>query len=80
MLRDMYEIREFRVVFCLEALEELRAPNLHHLTLETEAAVAAGIYDFLPCPPIVFSRTVTRYDRFKSAVGVAYERAVSRYN
>jgi CRISPR/Cas system endoribonuclease Cas6 (RAMP superfamily) len=68
----MYEVKEFMVGFCLEALEKSRAPNLHHLTLETRAAAAAGTYDFLPCPPSVFSRTVTEYDRFMNPVRVMY--------
>ena len=38
-------------------------PGLRQLTLETKKAVALGRYDFLPCPPLVFSRTETRYDR-----------------
>jgi len=63
VLREMYEIKEFRVDFCLETLEELRAQNVHQLTLEARVSAAGGAYDFLPCPPLVFSRTVTRYDR-----------------
>ena len=63
VLREMYEIKEFRVAFCLETLEELRVLNLHQLTWETKAAVARGVYDFLLPPPLVFSRTVTRYGR-----------------
>ena len=62
-LREVHEIKGFRVAFCLEALEELRVPCLHRLTLGTRTAIAAGTYDFLPCPPLVFSRTVARYDR-----------------
>ena len=60
ILHKMYEIKDFRVAFCLEALEP-KIPNLHELTLETKAAVRAGTYDFLPCPPSVFSRTATMY-------------------
>ena len=73
VLHEIYEIKKFRLAFCLEALEELRAPSLHHLTLRTRAAAAAGTYDFLPCPPSVFSRMVTKYDRFKSSVRDMYE-------
>jgi len=76
-LREMHTIKGFRVAFCLEVLEELRVLGLHRLTLETRAATVAGTYDFLPCPPLVFSRAVTRYDRFKSAAGVMYERQVA---
>ena len=62
-LREMYKIKRFRVAFCLEALEELRVPNLHQLTLDTRAAAEGGAYDFLPSSPLVFFRTVTRYCR-----------------
>lgn len=61
-LREMCVIKEFRVAFCLETSEMLGAPGLHHMTLETMAAAAGGTFDFLPCPPLVFSRTVTRFD------------------
>jgi len=55
MLREMYKIRRFRVAFCLEA-EAIRASNLRPLRLATEADVMNGFYDFLPCPPVIFSR------------------------
>ena len=45
----------FRVAFGSETLEEGRVRNLHTLMLEMRAAVAAGAYNFLPCPPLVFS-------------------------
>lgn len=63
VLRDMYHVKKFRVAFCLETLEKFMAPDLHELTLETERVAALGTYDFLPCPPFVFARTKTRYDR-----------------
>lgn len=69
ILREMYEIREFRVVFRLETLEESRVKNLHAVTLATGAAVAAGLYDFLPDPPSVISCTETGYDRFVTMMG-----------
>ena len=59
----MYKIKRFRVAFCLETLEELRAQSLHRLTVDTGAAAAGGAYGFLPSPPLVFSRTGTRYGR-----------------
>ena len=68
-LREMYEIREFRVVFRLETLEESRVKSLHALTLATGAAVAAGLYNFLLDPPSVFSCTETEYDRFVVMMG-----------
>ena len=72
ILHEMYKVKEFRVAFCLETLEESRVANLHKLISETRAAVRAGTYDFLSCPPSVFSRTVTRYDRFMASVGYSY--------
>ena len=62
ILRELYRTKEFRVAFCLETLEELRAESLRKLTLDTGAAVRAGLYDFLPCPPLVFSRTMADND------------------
>jgi len=60
MLHEMYEIREFRVAFCLEA-EEIRASNLRTLKSATQADVANGSYDFLPGPPVIFSRNLAKY-------------------
>ena len=70
-LRKMYEIKEFRVSFCLETVEQSRVLDLHLLTQRTKAAVEEGAYDFLPCPPLVFSRAVVGYqcDRFATPVG-----------
>lgn len=61
MLRDMYDVKTFRVTFCLETLEGFTSPNLHQLTLETKRAAELGAYNFLPCPPFVFARTETKY-------------------
>lgn len=61
VLREMYKIKRFRVAFCLETQEELRAQGLHQLSVGTGATVAGGAYDFLPSPPLVFSRRGTRY-------------------
>lgn len=63
VLREMYLIKGFRLAFCLEALDVSRMSNLRHLMMATQRAVAEGSLDFLPCPPAVFSRTVTEYDR-----------------
>jgi len=62
VLRGLYGIKDFGVAFCLETLEELRVLHLHRLTLEIREAAAGGAFGFLPHPPLVFSRTVTRYD------------------
>ena len=69
ILREMYDVREFKLAFCLEGLEGWRVLYTDRLASNTRAAVAAGTYDFLPCPPSVFSRTVMRYDR-SSADGI----------
>ena len=59
-LRDLYRIREFSVRFFLEAFGSpaaIRDESQRKLTLETEEAVAKGLYDFLPSPPLIFTRT-----------------------
>lgn len=48
----------------METPEESRVNSLHMLRVTTRAAVAAGLYDFLPYPPSVFSNMETGYDRF----------------
>ena len=63
ILRDLYRIRKFSVVFCLEAVETSRAEGHRDLALVTKEAVTAGLYDFLPSPPLVFSRTIRNYSR-----------------
>jgi hypothetical protein len=62
LVRELYGIKECQVVFCLDALDESREALLHLLALKTERAVAAGLYDFLSCPPLVFSRRMTKDD------------------
>lgn len=59
-MRELRKTRGTRTVFCLEASEALRREKLHMLALETEKAVAAGLYWFLACPPLVFSRTLAK--------------------
>lgn len=59
VLREMYEVRKFRLVFCLESLDSARESNLRGLKLATQREVAEGFFDFLPCPPLVLSRAVT---------------------
>ena len=68
VLRELYGVKRFQVAFCLETLEKFMAHNLHQLTLETKRAAAVGTYDFLPSPPLVFSRTATMYDRYPSGI------------
>jgi hypothetical protein len=54
----------------LEALEESRVPNLHDLAMETGAA---GTYDLLPYPSLVFSSTVTEHGCSVSQVRATHE-------
>lgn len=63
IVREFCKIKEFRVAYCLEMLGDSRAEaeNLRMLTLETERAAVAGLYDFLPHPPLVFSCSMTKY-------------------
>jgi hypothetical protein len=61
VLRDLYEVREFSVAFCLEASQMSRAEDLRKVKLEAEVAVEAGLYDFLPRPPLVFFQKVANY-------------------
>ena len=71
VLREMYMIRQFRVVFCLQTLEKLRTPALQRLISNTEKAMAEGIYDFLTCPPVVCSRPVSSFDHICQNLRVA---------
>jgi len=71
-LREIHGFEEFRVAFCLETSDGWMVSNLHRLTLATRAATTRGFFDFLPCPPSVFSRTVTRHDCFMTFDGDDY--------
>ena len=62
VLREMYEVREFRVVYCLETIERIEASMMQALTLEVRVETALGSFDFLPCLPLVSSRTLSKYD------------------
>ena len=63
VIRSFYEMKEFKVAFRLKASERSRVEALHALKVDTEKAVAARLYDFLPCPSLVFSRVATSYFR-----------------
>ena len=63
VIRSFYEMKEFKVAFCLEASERSGVEELHAMKVDTEKAVAAGLYDSLPCPSLVFSRTAASYVR-----------------
>ena len=66
--REIRGTKEFRVAFCLETSEKSRAESLRKLTLETERAVAVGVYHFLPRPPLAPSRSA-RCDRSTVVIG-----------
>ena len=68
----MHGIKEFRVAFCLETSDGWMVPNPRRLTLATRAAVGKVFFEFLVCPPSVFSRTVTSYDCFMTFDGDDY--------
>ena len=57
VIREICGTKEFRVAFCLETSEKSRTESLRKLTLETEKAAAAGVYHFLPRPPLAPSRS-----------------------
>lgn len=61
IVREFCKVKKFKVAFCLETQGYSRAENLRMLTLETERAAAAGLYDFLPHPPSVFACTMRKY-------------------
>ena len=68
-IRELYGIREFSVAFCLEVLgTSPGAEGQRKLALNTNEAVAAGLYDFLPRPPLVFSRMAPNHVRRCSIV------------
>lgn len=62
VLAEMYNVKQFRVRFCLQAPERSRADFLPRLASYTRAEIAEGTYDFLPCPPLIFSRPVSNFD------------------
>ena len=62
VLHEIYRIREFRLVFCLETMERSRVVDLQAFEIATRAEMAKGSYDFLPCPPVIFFRALTKYD------------------
>ena len=60
-LREVYEVEEFHLGFYLGTMEEIRDANFQAQGIQTKAEVTKGYYDFLPCPPVVFSRTLATY-------------------
>jgi len=51
-LREIHEVKEFRVVFCLEGSDGVsRAYDKRILTSTIQAELAKGSFNFLPSPP-----------------------------
>lgn len=65
-LREMHVIRQFRLAFCLETTMRFMSEYLQTLTHRTQTDVAGGFYDFLLSPPVVFSRTLAKYEHNRS--------------
>ena len=61
-LSEVYEVKVFRLAFCLEMAERTRDAYLRALRLVIQKEVNMGFYDFLPHPPAVFSRPLAKYD------------------
>ena len=60
-LRELYRTKEFKVAFCLEVSNRTGLEDKDRLILGMEKIVGTGLYDFLPCPPLIFSRSVVSY-------------------
>lgn len=58
LLRGMYEVKPFRLIFCLES-QKVQDHTMAEFKREIDAEVVEGGLDFLPCPPVVVSHTRT---------------------
>ena len=57
VMRSMYEVKPFRLVFCLEVWEGFREYTAERLKRYIDVEAANGGLDFLPCPPVIISNT-----------------------
>ena len=57
VVRGMYEVKPFRLVFCLEIWDGDREDNTERLRRYIDAEAAKGGLNFLPCSPIIVSNT-----------------------
>lgn len=57
VVRCMYEVRPFRLVFCLEIWDGDQEDTARMLKRYIDAEVAEGGLEFLPCPPLIVSDT-----------------------
>lgn len=53
VVRGMYEVKPFRLVFCLEVRAMHREDTTERLKKWIETETAGGSLDFLPCSPII---------------------------
>jgi len=53
VVRGMYEMKPFRLVFCLEVPEERREDTTERLKTCIKTETAEGRLDFLHCPPVI---------------------------
>lgn len=57
VLRDMYEVKSFRLVFCLEVWHSDREETARALKRRIDVEGARGGLRFLPCSPVIVSNT-----------------------
>ena len=57
MMRDLYEVKPFRLVFCLEVWDGDREDAIKRLKEYIDGEAAKGVLEFLPCPPLIISNT-----------------------
>lgn len=60
VLRGMYEVKSFRLVFCLEVLDGDREETTRALKRRIGVEEVRGGLEFLPCPPDIVSDMCAR--------------------
>ena len=61
-MQEMHKVKRFRLAFCLETAACFMFEYLQNLIHRTRADVEEDFYDFLLLPPVVFSRTLSKYE------------------
>jgi len=64
VVRSMYEVKPFHLVFSLEIWEGDRKRATERFKRLIDAEAAKGGLDFLPCPPVIAFNTRAARDRF----------------
>jgi len=64
VVRGMYEVKPFHLVFSLETWERNRKRATERLKWLIDAEAAKGGLDFLPCPPVIVFNTRAASDRY----------------